>query len=384
MLCAIPGILAKCTTFAALSMALIVPPAGRPPTGPLEREEPRVYDVEIEVSVKTYNRPAIDPVPETIYRLQDAPIMMPVILQGAYSRVDPESLGARLWLLENEDHSIQQRARLESGHALNTHLAILPVRQFAGTQLRWRLSYRVQVWSSRLDERAASRIPWPQDWPEEVREATQPQRFIESDDPIFINEVQQLTQGQLRSIPPLHAAKELIRHTLKNIQVVGPKVHMGELRTFRGLAVKGAKAAAASGEGSPHDLVCACVALLRAADIPARPVIGFRRDRDADYELFTWAEFYLPEAGWVPFDPDEMRSAGLHRDANEPWPHFGTFEDMNRWIPLAYHFIPPVKCEVPDHPAVWGWDPKPGGDPGSRQHIRFMYNSRSRGTPDPR
>ena len=59
-------------------------------------------------------------------------------------------------------------------------------------------------------------------------------------------------------------------------------------------------------------------------------------------------------------------------------------KDLNRRIPLAYHFIPPTTVESPQNPAVWGWDPRPGGDPSSEQIIKFTVVSRGRGKGDPR
>ena len=98
----------------------------------------------------------------------------------------------------------------------------------------------------------------------------------------------------------------------------------------------------------------------------------------------SWAEFYLPDVGWIPFDPLVMRGKGLRSlDVRKPWAEFGTMKDLNRRIPLAYHFIPPASVETPQNAAVWGWDPRPGGDPSSEQIIKFEVVSRGRGVEDP-
>ncbi|MHC4081961.1 MAG: transglutaminase-like domain-containing protein [Planctomycetota bacterium] len=370
-------------------LVLASPPSGRPPIGPLERYEPRVYDFTFDVTLTSLWQ--YDLSLQRDYRLADAPIVMPVIFQGTYSTVHSDSLRARLWLEGREDTSLVNRTRLDDGFPFQTRLAVIPVEQFGGKTLRWQLAYRIQSWSSRLrSETQAASVAWPREWPEEVRDGLQPQMFIESDDPLFAGAVEKASAGKLRLVPPYYAAKDLVRYCINQIRLSGNGKNMGNLGTLRGLELVGARQAANEGIGGPHDLVCVCVAVLRAAGIPARPVIGVEKQKSslgglkqAGPEFVSWAEFYLPEAGWIPFDPVEMRGKGVRSlDVRRPWPEFGTMDDLNRRIPLAYHFIPPATLEVPV-PAVWGWDPRPGGDPGSEPQIRFTIVSRGRGPQDP-
>jgi hypothetical protein len=370
-------------------LVLASPPSGRPPIGPLERYEPRVYDFTFDVTLTSLWQ--YDLSLQRDYRLADAPIVMPVIFQGTYSTVHSDSLRARLWLEGREDTSLVNRTRLDDGFPFQTRLAVIPVEQFGGKTLRWQLAYRIQSWSSRLrSETQAASVAWPREWPEEVRDGLQPQMFIESDDPLFAGAVVKASAGKLRLVPPYYAAKDLVRYCINQIRLSGNGKNMGNLGTLRGLELVGARQAANEGIGGPHDLVCVCVAVLRAAGIPARPVIGVEKQKSslgglkqAGPEFVSWAEFYLPEAGWIPFDPVEMRGKGVRSlDVRRPWPEFGTMDDLNRRIPLAYHFIPPATLEVPV-PAVWGWDPRPGGDPGSEPQIRFTIVSRGRGPQDP-
>ncbi len=373
-------------------MAALAPPSGRPPVGPLQRTEPRVYDFTFDVTLTTlfqYN--ALD---QRSYNLADAPIVMPVIFRGSYSAVAADSLRARMWLGPGEDTTLSQRTRLDDGFPFHTQLAVLPVPAFRGKTLRWQLGYRVQVWSSRMtNEAAAASIPWPREWPAEVRDGLTPQKFIESDNAVFAETVQRVSNGQLRMVPPYLAAKDLVRHCINEIRLSGDGVNRGNVGVLRGLEMSGALATVSSPSpiGSPHDLVCVCVAILRAAGIPARPVIGVEKLSDRDRlkkrgntknrpEFVSWAEFYLPDVGWIPFDPVAMRGKGVRSlNVRRPWPEFGTMKGLNRRIPLAYHFIPPASVETPQNPAVWGWDPRPGGDPSSEQQIRFTVLSRGRG-----
>ena len=72
----------------------------------------------------------------------------------------------------------------------------------------------------------------------------------------------------------------------------------------------------------------------------------------------------------MPFDPVELRKKGIqNRNVRDAWPEFGTMKDLNRRIPLAYHFIPPASVESPQNPAVWGWSPRGGKPANAEQRI---------------
>ncbi|MCZ6834214.1 MAG: transglutaminase-like domain-containing protein [Planctomycetota bacterium] len=366
--------------------ALMVPPSGRPPIGPLQREQPKKYELRFEVLLET-------PIPRfgtepLVYQLQNAPIVMPMIFHGAYSRINQDTIHGRLWLLQGEDRHANAGSQLKSGFAHHTHMYTMFVRDFRGSSLRWRVTYSLQSWASRIDERWASNLKWPQEWPEEVQDGLKPSQFIESDDPIFANSIQRLTNGNLRLAAPYLAAKEVVRYTISRFQVSGNGTDMGLINNIRGLNVKGALASWQNGLGTEHDLVCACVAMLRAAGIPARPVIGIEEQKKSDgkkRETFvSWVEFYLDGAGWVPFDPNVLRKQAIgNRNLNDSWKDFGTMDDLNERIPLSYFFIPPASVEAPWKPAVWGWDPRPGGDPSTYPTVNLMMISKGRGQDDP-
>jgi hypothetical protein len=409
-----------------------------PPSGPLQRCEPRVHDVRYQVTMRGE------------FDLAQTRIIMPLVFRGAFSRTAADSVQGRLWLAGRQDRSLPQRFRVEGGASgeeslpYGTHTAVLPIPEYHGGQLRWDVACRVQSWSSRIDDQWAGRMtwprplprellrgvrseqPWPRDWPEEAREALAPQPFIESDDPIFAQAVREVMGDRLPLTPPYYAAKELVRYCVENIEVGrgatyyhDPRVPharspwqipgsgVGGGKVIVGMQVMGASRAARHfnsggpmpgpdrpGEPpSPHDLVCVCVATLRAAGIPARPVIGVQESKwgrnsenSEAAEILSWAEFYLPGAGWVPFDPVAMRGNSLvNRLVQDPWPEFGSLDDLNRRIPLAYHFVPPGARVVPDIPALWGWaDAGRASIAWADQFIYISIISRGRGVEDPR
>lgn len=356
----------------ALAAALVAADASKPPL--VVREDPELYDVRFTVQLMTFTHH--DMSRRQGYHLEDAPIVMPIIAEGAFSRTDAESIKAQLWLGAHEQ-DITSTMRLDGGQPYDTKLAVIPVAKFIGQSLRWQIAFRVESWSSRVpDEAALINIAWPREWPEQVQDALKPQIFIESDDPAFAELVQRVTRGKIRTVSPYLAVKELVRACLTDVRVSGSEVNRGSMSELQGINVKGAREALSKRLGTPNDLVCVCVATLRAAGIPARPVVGLVGD-DRDRWLFTaWAEFYLPDAGWIPFDPIEMRGKAHGRDLPQPWPDFGSMDDLNERVPLAYAFLPHLTVNVPENAAVWGWDPRPGGDPGSDQAITISVNNR--------
>lgn len=372
---------------AILILLAFAPPSGRPPVGALERYEPRLYDLNFGVTLSTIQQ--FDARDRRNYDLANAPIVMPVVFLSTFSKVASDSVTGKLWLDSRED---DPHLQLKSGFPFNTHLATLTVGRYGGQSLRWQVGYNVQVWSSRIDDEKAAQIAWPREWPAEVQDGLQPQKYIESDDPVFAEEVKKISNGKLRLVAPYLAAKDIIRHCINEIQTNGSGTMRGDTNTIgtvrsaiRGLRITGAKETARLKRGSPHDLVCVCVAMLRAAGIPARSIIGVEEDEKGLADFVSWAEFYLPDAGWIPFDPYVMRGKGIRTlDVHKPWPELGTMKELNKRIPLSFHFIPPATVESPQYPAVWGWDPRPGRDPSSDQAITMEVTNRGKGVEDPK
>lgn len=72
-------------------------------------------------------------------------------------------------------------------------------------------------------------------------------------------------------------------------------------------------------------------ALARSVGIPARPVAGFIVHGDKRTNKHIWAEFYIPELGWVPVDPALADGAGMFDlQVDEPAAYyFGNLENQH-------------------------------------------------------
>jgi hypothetical protein len=348
-----------------------------------------MYDLSMEVTLATLMQ--LNANQRRSFDLKDTPIVVPVIFQSTFSQVDPDSLNGRLWLGQHEDPSLNARSRLEDGFPFNVQLAVLPITSFVGQDLRWQFGYRTIVYSSAIDEEAAIRVTWPREWPDDVKDGLKPQMYVESDAPFFADAVRNVSGGQLRMVPPYLAAKDLVRYCVTNITVSGSANDFSGPGILRGMRLKGALETAQSGVGTAHDLTCLCIAMLRAAGIPARPVVGveqqtrMRNGRPIESERFvSWGEFYLPNAGWIPFDPDSLRTKSLQTmNVRQAWTDFGTLRKLNERIPMSYHFIPPSQVQSPQAPAVWGWDPRPNGAPSADQYVTLRMQHRGRVPEDP-
>jgi len=344
------------TTFLAFILTAIAqspgstPPAatGVPlitPEGPLQRTDMVKHRFKMTVSIN------YEPQQTT-----KANWVLPLIADGPWSTLDSEnftvvlSAGTDRITLDGRDDFTVPTA-LGAGEL---QIAVPPVNTWP---LHITVEANITSWSSRLDNEAAMQIGWPDSWPAHVSKLTMPSPLIESGAKIITDTVEQLTDGQVRSVPPLQAAKLIVQDACSKFEVGQTHMSFGPQGQLRGIAVVGAEAAAKAGSGSSADLVCICVAMLRAAGLPARPVIGIGTGKVGRINEFgVWAEVYIPECGWTPFNPERLREQSIRTlDATQPWEYFGTIPQLQRRIPLSWSFAPQNGSTAFDSWAVWGW-----------------------------
>lgn len=67
--------------------------------------------------------------------------------------------------------------------------------------------------------------------------------------------------------------------------------------------------------GKCGDISSIFIALMRAAEVPSREILGIRMGKKSIQDIskwqHCWAEFYLPGYGWVPADPADVRKKML-------------------------------------------------------------------------
>ena len=331
-----------------LSAPLQVAPTGPPliaPEGPLQRTESVRHRFTVTVTVN-YS-PAGTP---------SAPWTMPLVVNGPWSAIDTS--GFEVTLIAGTDQLTEKGTELFEGPdalGIGDISASIPAVQV------WPLQVRVTAvatsWSSEFDDAAAIEIPWPNAWPPAVMPMLKPSVLIESNSAIITDTVKELTKDDAKSVPPAQAAKLIVQDACKRFKVGQSHMSVGSQSQLRGIDVQGAQAAATTGSGSSADLVCICVAMLRAGGLPARPVIGLGSARwGGGNEYGIWAEVYLPGCGWTPFDPDVLRQQAIATlNPRTRWTGFGTLPQLQRRIALAWSFGPTVAATAFDSWAPWGW-----------------------------
>ena len=305
----------------------------------------RLWQFSIDIGVNTLQTPN-----------NERPFRMPLITEGPWSRLSIQSLEVISANGNDPVSMLEGNTALKGSGIQGEKMIQAPLANGPQRFSTISISAEVDSWNSKVNEEMAAMINWPAEWPSEAKAALLPQVLIESDEQIFKDALQSLFGPNLRLNRPWVVAKAITQYTCTNIRVTGARMMRAGRGQLRGLNVQGALATSQSGIGSRADLTCVCVAMLRAAGIPARPVIGLSADVESGDELTTWAEFYLPDSGWVPFSPWEMQKSGVRSwKIDRSWRYFGNWSDLNNNIPLSWSFAPGDGSTAHDTWALWGW-----------------------------
>lgn len=343
--------------------------AGRPvptdpwaacPVPPLRRTEPREYTAGLAIDIGAVSE--INQVADPFTSTGGSITLEPVVADNwTVADLDRREVSLRV-----NGSPVRFESKVEGDPKLDHRRLVADIPDGPINAVSYRVSWPVLSFNSEVDEAAAARIPWPRTWPTETQRFLAPSLAIDSDNPVFKAFVGQVAGQELRRVPVYLAAKDLVRRTIGEFRnIMGGQLVKEGLGAIRGFRLQNASVAARANEGSPGDLVGTCVAVLRAAGIPARPVVGiYSGDGDRSKNklpsgsttLCVWAEFHLPGAGWVPFDPNEMRGSGLPQaNLQRPWRWFGTCNQLNRRVALAFDFAPIRQGFIQDWPAGWAW-----------------------------
>lgn len=342
------------------------------PNPPLYRSNPRGYTMGLRVSFETMRG---DVVGGADFISNGGELSIDVAHADPYSLSNLDEIESQVLF---NGHPNPPRFTIVNDPDGISRRIVTPVPSGQMSLLSIRTAWPAIAFASRVDEKSAAAATWPRSWPADVVPFLEPSTFIESNDPRFAAFVEQVSGGRLRRTAIYYAAKDLVRRAIleyRNVRAETvvrsvPDVDNGNSwvidassPAILGFRVMGAANSIGQLQISPPDLVCTCVAVLRAAGIPARPVIGIdsgrstrsggRRPRDRTH-FAVWGEFRLPGCGWVPFDPYQMRGQGLqHLTVQQPWRWFGTIRDLNRRVALAYDFAPFCCGTVPSWPCGW-------------------------------
>ncbi|HEB60782.1 MAG TPA: transglutaminase domain-containing protein [Phycisphaeraceae bacterium] len=362
-------------TTALLCCVLSAPPI-------VEKKSSKDWTVDLEVHVRAARRevlPGDREVCTEVLNLENTPVVFPVIPEGPSHETDPEKITSEIRL---SDKLVNVKTNVVGGYPLHTSLFTWNIKKFNGYEFSFSIKQNITCYDINIRRDIAAELPWPDKWPTSVADALKPQLFIESDDKGIHKLVDRWTNKNVRSVPPYIAAKAITGQVIQYVQKSGKNWKNDERGRFAGFDVQGAKYMLHNHKGTENDIVCFHVACLRAAGIPARPVIAM----DARKKEFTvWSEFYLydkerDEGVWIPIDIIGLRRRSSRAgDIDRPWKGFAQMDDLDFYIPLAYHFHPPTAVINAGPPALWGWDPRPEARPAEQYLTWQVYRTAKRG-----
>jgi hypothetical protein len=398
---------------AALPLADTVPPGGvsagaapaamgRPPRPPLTRSDPQLWRITVSLAINPPD--GMGATTQAFTRNPNA-LLLPIVTTDTWFQADPSTLSTRVMIDGTPLPAGEVQPLVRLGRSGNGRIEVPLTRPITQTY-QADVSWVVQSWECAVNEAEAARVAWPAEWPADARRWLEPGEFIESNDPAVVAFVQRASGGRVRDVPLWFAAKDLVRAACGAMRGVDGMSVRTTGTSVEGIAVSGASAALQRGSGSPHDLVCLSVAMLRAAGIPARPVLGLSASRGTGgrgaggrgsgsatsaSELVTWGEFLLPGAGWVPFDPGMMRgSVPSNASVRQPWRGFAYELDLERRAPICHSFAPEGGSSADPFGAsrswrrapIWSWKVlPPAQDPMNRAWITFQGTCLGPGRP---
>ena len=290
----------------------------------------------------------------------------------------------------------------------------------------------VRIHETRFDEKRAMNLDWPASWPSWTQPLRDPQRFIASDANFVGNLLNSWTDNKPHSMKPARLAKFLAAKVIDAAQPgADPRAFWPEPDTLdggypyvvtrqtpfpflRGIDVQDERIFAnqpffsprlrepvESSQSNAAVITNLYVALLRAADIPARVIIGVLppeaelaripgRDSKPNADLVApvfrfWAEFYLwdedaQRGDWIPVDIIRQRDeSSRSRPLDQTWRYFGNHDELDEIVPISSVYTPET-AEQPHRsvPAIWGWRPTPRVSFGLDPVIRFEVSGASR------
>lgn len=290
----------------------------------------------------------------------------------------------------------------------------------------------VRIHETKFDERRAMELDWPASWPGWTQPLRDPQTFIASDSAFVGNLLNSWTDNAPRSMKPARLAKFLAAKVIDAAQPgADPRAFWPEpdqpyqggypfvatrnaqFPFLRGIDVQDdrifindphfsprVRQAVETSQANAAVITNLYVALLRAADIPARVIVGIvpseaelsripgrdtKENRDLLSPVFRfWAEFYLwdeqaQRGQWIPVDIIRQRDeSSRSRPLDQTWRYFGNHDELDEIVPLTSVYTPSNAMQLHWVPPIWGWRAVP--DPPFRLDpvIRFEVNGISR------
>jgi len=406
----------------------------------LTRTEPQEWMLKTIIALSANNlAPANDGplLTDEEFKIEQGTIFFPMPIQSASHDRELRSIKAKL-LFEGREVPLKLNVvSSDSGgnplHSGETYGTWVFGEIEATYNMLFEVESRTTCWNTEFKDAEAMKVAWPSgEWPKEAASTFEPELFITEGFGGAYNSdyVERLadrwTKGKAKSQPPMVVAKWLAGEVAKSFQPTGtgivPDARPATARqggqsvgATSAYEIVGAEEAARRGKGSALDMPLLLTAVYREVGLPARLVFGyvagstgggkdpFRANDRAEVGPYAWVEVALYDESqadpkrqltWVPVDINRIRADRVFsRKLDQPWPGFGSSDQLNEIIPIAYHLHPhrmgassygaTIGRKREAMPSIWGWNIVPSTPQGIDQVLTFTATSPSRGPGDP-
>jgi hypothetical protein len=361
---------------------------------------PQVHLASYQTDPSKLGRPGYKELQVIRLKFETAAVVFPVPYGSAGHVCDTEGVKGTLYF---DDKPVDSEIDFADNYAAGTRLARWEMVKREGRELDLKLDIPMTCWETVFDEKLAEQAIWPPSgaWPGEAQSTFGPQHGVDYTAPNIADAISQWTNNNdPKKLKPVALAKFLASKVLDATQPSGLGLVNARNGEVEGFELQGASRTLSLGRGSEHDIACLLCAVFRAAGLPARTVIGYdvkeTKGEDSGFlgkdrgsaKLRSWVEFYLfdevaNKGLWVPVDIVRQRKSSSKAPAlDRPWKFFGTNDELDDIMPVAFQYHPPTTVVAHGSYAFWGWLTTPSLQEGPSQYIQFQsMTTPNRGKP---
>ena len=346
------------------------------------RTNPRIDEIRLEVEL--FQQASVDPRTGQVtvngqqlsnltttptYQASGVSIGVPVLVRTSWCDTDFSKYGARA-TVDGRDIALDPaKVFVRTAGSAEAMLRYeLPFDRGAAENVLVRGIYQVQRWRLSVDEQAAAAVTWPREWPKGMERFLKAEYGIDPANARVKSVAEGATKGGPRAVTPYVAARNAVLAIAPRWRITNSATSVyGQKGALRGIAFSdGTPWGIEAGGGMPVELAATCVAALRSIGVPSRIVYCLEHKNDTtgrerkglerrggSMQFHFMCEFFVPDIGWIPFNPLVIRQQSTNTGAGAV-KGFANVDDIEKLLPIAYQLVPEGYA-MADRYALWGW-----------------------------